>query len=440
MNKADDRRLLEDLYYAAIEAVNPAILVERHMEMVRRTFSDGHFKKLIMVALGKAACSMAAAAEDGLSGMITDAAAITKYGHCSKRSCLKKTRVFEGGHPEPDEAGHKATSEVLGLLDGADESTMILFLISGGGSSLFVAPWEGVTLSEKRAVTSMLLRAGAKIDELNAVRKHLSVVKGGRVLEKTHHAGVLALVLSDVIGDDLGVIASGPVYPDETSYADAIRILDKYGLSDDTPGAVMKVLKDGAKGLLPETPKQGHSLFDRVKNIIVGSNHDALTAIRDKAAASGLSAEIIAEGLTGEARDVGVKLAREAAEAGRLSPHRKRGVPLGLISGGETTVTVKGSGEGGRNMELALSYAGEIRGTEGISFLSAGTDGNDGPTDAAGAFVDTGTFRRAVEMGLDPVVFLEKNDSYSFFKKTGGLFITGPTGTNVMDVQIAIVR
>jgi glycerate-2-kinase len=275
----------------------------------------------------------------------------------------------------------------------------------------------------------MLLKAGADIHELNAVRKHLSRVKGGRLAKAAFPARIVSLIVSDVVGDSLDVIASGPTAPDGSTFKDAVDVLNKYSVEADD--SIIKLLEKGLAGKIPDTPKGDDEVFTRVENIIIGSNRGALAAAKEKAEEMGFRAEIIFDALIGEARDAAKKIADKTLSVTSL--------PACLISGGETTVTVKGSGKGGRNTELALAFAIEIAGKKGITFLSAGTDGTDGPTDAAGAMADGTTVSRAALLGIDPNIYLRNNDSYTFFKREGGLVITGPTGTNVMDIQVVLL-
>ena len=337
----------------------------------------------------------------------------------------------------PDESGLRATEEIINLLKGADENTLLICLISGGGSSLLVSPYNGITLDGKKKITELLLKAGVNIYELNNVRKHISKVKGGRLAEIAHPAKVVSLILSDVVGDNLDVIASGPTSSDSTTYTDALKVLKKYRLMEQIPLNVIDLLNRGRDGLIPETPKEGDPIFEQVENIIIGSNKKALEGAKIKAEFLGFNTEIISSEITGEAKEAGKWLAQKAIEVQRGEHYRK---PVCFISGGETTVTVRGAGKGGRNMELALSFAMEVEGFDGITFLSAGTDGTDGPTDAAGAIIDGQTVARAKAIGLDPGTYLENNDSYNFFKQINELFITGPTGTNVMDIQIMVIE
>ena len=423
------QNILEELFWAGIEAVNPYKAVKETLKEYQAEIR--RYKDIIVIGFGKAICPMAKAVEEELE--IKEGLVITKYKHGQP---LKKIKIVEAGHPVPDENGVRGTEEILNIVKTyAKEDTLILCLISGGGSALFVAPYQGITLKEKQVVTQLLLKAGADIYELNAVRKHLSKVKGGRLAEKIYPARLIAFILSDVIGDRLDVIASGPTAPDETTYQEAWSVLERFNLLKSISPKVLNLLEKGKKGLIPETLKAEHPAFKKVTNIIVGSNRKALEAIKKAALKQGFEAEVISAEIQGEAKEVAKQLAKLAIERQTQLCDK----PICLISGGETTVTVKGNGLGGRNMELALSFALEIAGKKGISLLSAGSDGTDGPTDAAGAIVDGETIIKAQRMGINPEAYLENNDSYHFFKKVGGLFVTGPTGTNVMDVQIMVI-
>lgn len=388
-----------------------------------------------MVGFGKAASPMARQFMDSLGRVIPEGILITKYGHGGETAKEKRVNTWEAGHPLPDENGIKATEKIIRLLEHAEEESLVVCLISGGGSSLLVSPWAGISLSEKQTATDLLLRAGADISELNTVRKHISRVKGGRLAELASPARTISLILSDVIGDRLDVIASGPTSPDNTTFHDAMMVIERYGLKNEIPRSIIETLEKGRRGLISETPKEGSAVFQRVENIIVGSNKKAIDAAQADAVALGFQTSVVSTEIQGEARFIGKWLAKKAVGMKASRP----GSRICLISGGETTVAVKGKGKGGRNMELALAFALEIEGIEGITFLSAGTDGTDGPTDAAGAMVDGQTIVKAKSLGLDPEEYLNNNDSYHFFKKVGGLFITGPTGTNVMDIQITLL-
>jgi glycerate 2-kinase len=428
--------LSAEIFVAALRSVDPYTLVISYADRIRNTFRTGRYKKLGIIGFGKASCPMAKGIEFVLADEIVGGILITKYEHCIVPNIPEKISVFEAAHPLPDENGIKGASQIIRLLEEADAETLIVCLISGGGSALLVSPAEGLNLTEKQLVTDLLLRAGADINELNTVRKHLSRVKGGRLAEIAYPAKVVSLILSDVLGDSLDVIASGPTAPDNSTFSEALKVLEKYELKDRVPSAVLDFLLKGETGLVRETPKEGNQIFELVENVIIGSNQAALQAARTKAESLGCRTEILSSEITGDAGIAAKKLAAEALKRRETKNFQE---PLCLISGGETTVNVKGTGKGGRNMELALSFALEIDGIIGITLLSAGTDGTDGPTDAAGAFVDGLTFERANSLELNPRLYLENNDSYNFFKQAGGLYVTGPTGTNVMDIQVIII-
>jgi glycerate 2-kinase len=428
-----------DIFNAALRAVDPYRATTRHGQEILSLYEKGPYNRLFIIGFGKAVSPMLRAVTDQMDKWITGGVAITKYGHLAETDREGRVKVVEAGHPLPDENGLKATEEVIRLLRGFDERTLAVCLVSGGGSALLVAPSNGISLGEKIKTTNLLLKAGADIDELNTVRKHISKVKGGRLAELAFPGEIKSLILSDVINDRLDVIASGPTAPDRTTYSEAVRVIEKYGLEPETPPNVIDVLKKGVQGRLAETPKEGDPVFRKVDNRIIGSNRDALEAARKRAVALGYEAEIISTELTGEAVEAGRWLAKKAVET-KEAIGKRPGRKICLLSGGETTVTVKGRGKGGRNMELALSFAREVADRPGIVLLSAGTDGTDGPTDAAGAIVDGQTMPRAGARGIDPEQYLKNNDSYHFFKKIDELFITGPTQTNVMDIQIMLLN
>jgi glycerate-2-kinase len=383
---------------------------------------------------------MALAMEDALGERIAEGLIIVKKSHTAG---LRIVEQIEAGHPLPDEAGVQGTRRILELVRRADAKTLVICLLSGGGSSLLVAPLPGVTLEDKQRTTELLLRAGATIDELNAVRKHLSAVKGGRLAQIAHPATVVTLILSDVIGDRLEVIASGPTASDTSTFADAAQVIEKYGIKTAAPSQVILFLERGKSGQEPETVKSGDVCFLNTRNVIVGSLAQALAAAREKAMSLGWRAEVVTAELQGEARDAARLMARKAMQTrDDLGPGERRC----LLYGGETTVTVMGNGKGGRNQELALAFAVEIAGMSGITLLSAGTDGTDGPTDAAGAVVDGNVVNKAQKFGLHPEVYLGNNGSYTFFERLDSHtnekhhLMTGPTGTNVMDIQIILIE
>ena len=407
------------IFHAALEAAEAGHAVRRHF------FSPtGEFDRVSLIAVGKAACPMAAAVQEIVGERLNAALIVTKRGHVT--SDLQNTDVIEAGHPIPDTNSVRASEAVRRLVKPLSARDLLIIAISGGASALLSAPAHPVTLADKQRTTDLLLRAGATINELNAVRKHLSTLKGGRLAALAYPAKVVGLILSDVIGDPLDVIASGPTVPDPTTLEDAGGVLLKYGLWDGVPESVRKRLEFG-----PETPKADDPVFGNVQNIVVGSNRLALEAAEAKAEALNYKTNILSSTLEGEARVV----AREHAEI------LKRAMPPAcILSGGETTVTVRGTGKGGRNQEFALAAAQEMDGLQSVAILCAGTDGTDGPTDAAGAFATGDTIERARRLDLDAAKYLARNDAYSFFDALGDLVKTGPTGTNVMDVNIMLAR
>jgi len=308
---------------------------------------------------------------------------------------------------------------------------MVLCMFSGGASAMLALPPEGMSITAKQAITDALLKSGASIAEINTVRKHLSAIKGGRLAALAPPARLVTMVISDVIGNDPSVIGSGPTSPDPTTYADALAVLERYGITE--PEKALDLLKRGAAGELPETIKPGDPCFDGTETIMIADNRMALDAAAKRARKLGMEPRILTHELAGDVADAARWLADQAKAA------KPSGAPVCLLSGGETTVKVTGSGTGGRNTELALRFAFEIEGMENVAMVSAGTDGVDGPTDAAGAGVDGSTVARAREKGLDPEAYLRENDSYTFFEQAGGLIKTEPTGTNVMDVQVIVI-
>jgi hydroxypyruvate reductase len=414
------RRDARRIFQAALRAADPRGAVER--ELARRRFD--RYERIFVLGCGKASAVMAQAAEKALGRRITAGLVNVKYGHTAK---LKRVEINECGHPVPDAAGERGARRILELAEQAGERDLVVCLISGGGSALSPAPAPPVTLAEKQATTKLLLECGAAIQEINAVRKHISLFKGGQLARAAAPAAVLSLLLSDVIGDPLDVIASGPTAPDESTGGDCLRILDRYALRDRVPAAVRERLASA------ETPKPGDPIFRRVENIVVGSNKLAVDAALREARALGYRPLVLSTTIEGETRDVArmhAAIAREIRQAGRPV-----GAPACVISGGETTVTLRGPGKGGRNQEFVLAAAIDVAGLERVVVFSAGTDGTDGPTDAAGAIADGKT------LGRSPAAreYLERNDSYHYFEPLRDLVMTGPTGTNVMDVRLLLV-
>jgi len=376
---------------------------------------------------------MAAAVEEVLGDRIRDGVVVVKDGYALP---LRRIRVTQAGHPVPDARGAEGTSAILGLLTETRPEDLVIVLISGGGSALLPAPVAGIDLIEKQAMTRALLACGATIEEINAVRKHCSRIKGGQLARALFPARSLTLILSDVIGDPLDAIASGPTVPDTTTYGEALEVIRRYRVEDRIPVSILRHLERGARGEIPETPKAGDPCFATAHHCIVGNNFQSLLAARDRAARLGFQALLLTTALKGESREVAKVLAALLLEMRRsghpLSP------PACLLLGGETTVTVRGKGKGGRSQELVLAGAIAIAGGRDLVIWSAGTDGTDGPTDAAGAVADGDTWARAKEVGLDPLRALEENDAYHFFEGLGDLIKTGPTLTNVMDVILLL--
>jgi glycerate 2-kinase len=441
------RAELIDIYQSAIKAADPYRAVMEHLSLTGDMLSSGGadydlkgFRRIIVIGAGKGTAPMARAVEEILGDRIDQGIIVVKYGHTSS---LRKIVQREAAHPLPDEAGMRATAEIRELLKKAGKETFVICILSGGASSLLVAPADGITLNDKRVITDLLLSSGADINELNSVRKHISAIKGGRLAEIAYPATIVTMILSDVIGNRLDVIASGPTVPDSSSFRDALDVIHKYSLEKKIPAGVFSLLHLGVSGVIPDTPKSGAVFFQQVRNIVVGSIRQSVEAARVRAGELGFESHIVTFELRGEARDAARSLAQTALSA---RDSMKAGERRCLLAGGETTVTVRGVGKGGRNQELALAFALEIEGRDGFSLLSAGTDGTDGPTDAAGAVVDGTTAPKARERGMNPMEYLTNNDSYGFFRKFDELtgekahFMTGPTGTNVMDMQIILVE
>jgi hydroxypyruvate reductase len=440
MNVSALRTAAGEIYRAALLAVDPAEAVHRHLFRQGGNLLVGgacypldSIDRIYLVGAGKASGAMAAAVEEIVGDRIEGGLVMVPYGH---HRPTRRVRVQEAGHPIPDEAGLQGAEAILSLLRRARERDLVIAVLSGGGSALLPLPVEGVGLPDKQEITRQLLACGATIREINVIRKHLSRIKGGR-LAAAVPARLIALILSDVVGDPLDSIASGPTAPDPTTYAEAHAILERYGLERTAPRAVLRHLHQGLAGRAPETPKPQDPLFANVRNLIVGSNLQALRAAAERARGLGLSPLILSSSIEGEAREVAkvhAALAREVRASGNPVPP-----PACLISGGETTVTLCGTGVGGRNQEFVLAAAVQIEGLRDVVILSAGTDGSDGPTDAAGAVADGATLERARATGLDPVGLLRNNDSHRLFRELGDLVVTGPTHTNVMDIRLILI-
>ncbi len=390
--------------------------------------------RLIVVGAGKASGAMAAAVEEALGNRVSEGVVAVKDGHLAP---THRIRLLEAGHPVPDERGAAAAREIVELARSARADDLVLVLISGGGSALTPAPAAPVTLADKQAVTRLLLAAGATINQLNTVRKHLSLLKGGQLARAAAPARVQALLLSDVIGDPLDVIGSGPTAPDASTFGEALAILERFQIRDRAPASVVKRLEQGSRGEIPETPKADDPLFLRVTNVVIGNNALVVDAAVARARQLGFTPHVLTRSLEGEAavvaRDI-IQLARRI-RAG-LGPVA---TPACVLASGETTVTVRGGGHGGRCQEFALAAALEMEGLDGVVVLAAGTDGTDGPTTAAGAVADGLSARRAREEHCDPRARLEANDSHPVFARLGDLVVTGPTNTNLLDLYLVLV-
>ncbi|HEX4227400.1 MAG TPA: glycerate kinase [Bryobacteraceae bacterium] len=438
-SRFSDNKLRRDalgILKAALRAADAGEAVRRRFRITDSQLRAGpvrlslnRFDRVYLVAVGKAAAPMAAAIEKILGARLTGGIVVTKHGHASAR--LKRMEVFESSHPIPDETGAEAALQVAQLARELNARDLVIVAVSGGASALLPAPLAPVTLAIKKATTDELLRAGADIFELNAVRKHLSALKGGRFAALAYPATIVGLLLSDVIGDPPDVIGSGLTAPDVSTCDDALRVLNKYEPSCKIPDRVRQAIERGQ-----ETPKPGDAIFDRVHNVIVGSNRLALAAAATEAKARGYRTLVLSSSMQGESREIArahAQILREVIASG--NPVRP---PACLLAGGETAVTVRGAGKGGRNQEFALAAAIDLQSSPNCLVLSAGTDGTDGPTDAAGALASGDTIRRACLMDLDAVKSLAGNDSYPFFDALGDLIRTGPTGTNVMDIHLLL--
>ena len=429
------------IFRAGLQAVDPVEAIHRHVTLKDhvlrigdRRFNLKKYDRILVVGAGKAGAPMAKAIENLLGDHIADGIIVVKDGHGLP---LAKIKVCEASHPVPDERGVQGTEHVLSLVEKAGKRDLIICLISGGGSALLIAPVAEISLEDKQEATKHLLECGATIHEFNTVRKHLSRVKGGRLAQIAYPATVASLILSDVVGDDLDVIASGPTVPDPSTFQDAEQILKGYDIWNQLAPAVRNHLAKGSSGAIEDTPKSGHAAFKQCSQMLVGTNLQALKAAGQEAQRLGYRSLILSSKVEGEAREVArfyTAIAREV-----LSSETPLKPPACVLAGGETTVTLTGEGLGGRNQEFALAAALSIGGLEEIVVLSGGTDGTDGPTDAAGAIADGTTVARALENVLDPKDFLRRNDSYNFFQRLGDLLMTGPTRTNVMDIYMLLI-
>lgn len=442
MNLAKLRNDIKKIYNYSINAINPYIAIKNFIEVESdkfiinnaKTLNLKDFKSINIVGIGKAAFPMAKACEEILGSYISTSIITVKYGYSNK---LSNTIVQEAGHPIPDENSVKSTQNIINILNKLTKDDLLICLISGGTSSLLVSLQKPITLKEMQEATKTLLSCGANIKEINALRKHISTVKGGNLAKIAYPAKILSFILSDVIGNPLDAIGSGPLVPDNSTFTEVKQIIDKYNIEKNLPQTIVKHIYKGLKKEACETPKQGNKIFDGVENYIIGSNITALKAAEEKAKNLGYNTLILSSLIEGEAKECAIfhsAIAKEIKITGNpIKP------PACIISGGENTVTIKGNGKGGRNMEFVLATIPYIANNQNIVITSIGTDGTDGPTDSAGAIADNNSAQKSIEAGLDYKKYLNNNDSYNFFGKMNDLIKTGPTNTNVMDLRIMLV-
>lgn len=419
------RDYLLESFSVAVKAANPAHIVPQHLP-------NPPAGRTLIVGAGKAAAAMAQAVENAWpTGAQIDGLVVTRYGHALP---THKIKVVEAGHPIPDDHGTQAAQEILCMVQALSADDLLLCLFSGGGSSLLSLPIEGISLQDLREVTNQLLRCGASIQEINTVRKHLSAIQGGR-LAAVCKAPVLALIISDVTGDAATHIASGPCAPDPSTFSDALTVLERYDLN--VPPAVKQILLTGKAGAVNETPKPGSAIFTRVENRIIANAHQSLVAAAEYFRGIGVTPLILGDTVNGESREIAKSYAAFTKEI-RHHPQWLK-TPIVLLSGGETTVTIKGNGRGGRNAEFLLSLLIELAGTEAIYALACDTDGLDGSENNAGALITPDSFHRVEKLGLNATAYLANNDAYTFFQQLNDLVITGPTFTNVNDYRAILI-
>ncbi|HTE25654.1 glycerate kinase type-2 family protein [Flavitalea sp.] len=433
----------KEIFMAGVGSVQPARLIPGHVSLNKdllivgdRSFRREALGKVIIIGAGKASAAMAVAVERVLMPVISAGLIITKYGHSLP---LEKIECLEAGHPVPDSNGIEATLKILSLVENLEKNDLVIFLVSGGASALMADVPPGLSTEALQDLVRLLLASGATIDEINCIRKHLSLVKGGHLAKKVFPANLVSLILSDVNGDELSVIASGPTVSDPSTFSEAIEILNKYNLAARVQPAILRFLQDGTNGLVPETPKPGDPAFGNTSNFLIGTNGVSLQAACKAATEKGYHPLILNTRLEGEAEEQAAKF----VETCLLYTGTK---PACLLMGGETTVTIRGKGMGGRNQHFVLAALCElikkdVDPNQVPVILSGGTDGTDGPTDAAGAMIDAGLSNILKAAGGEDLAqkFLSANDAYHFFEKYGGLIKTGPTQTNVMDLVIGLV-
>lgn len=435
----DERRLkVAAILSSAMSAVDPAVAVKhilirqgKRLLVAGKSYDLSRLNHIWLIGVGKAGVPMAQSVVEVLGDRLSGGIVIVKEGF-AMGSLPEHVTLLEAGHPIPDQRGQAGAQQIECLLQPLQPDDLVLCLISGGGSALLPHPVIGVSLPDLQLLSQYLLDCGASVNEINTLRKHVDQFKGGQLVRFASPARVVSLILSDVVGNPLDIIASGLTVPDPSTYLDSFNILQKYSLVDRVPPSIIAHLQKGMQGEIPDTPKPGDALFNRVQNEIVGSNIIACQAACKKAQELGFNTQILTTYLQGEARQAGGFLAsviRQISDTGQPISR-----PACIIVGGETTVTIKGSGKGGRNLELALAAAIDLVGLPDVALITLATDGNDGPTDAAGAIVNGDTFHRAEQLGLNPLLFINNNDSYPFFESLNELIKTGPTQTNVNDL------
>ncbi len=434
------RKDTRNIFQAALKAADPYETIKDEVSLQGNRLKIGHcrydigkFHKLFVIGAGKGSGRMAQAIEEILGPHITDGFVVVKYGYTAP---LKKIKIHEAAHPIPDRQGLHGTEKIMKLLQHAGEKDLIIFLISGGGSALLPSPQKGIPFQDKQRLTNTLLKCGATIREINVLRKHLSKLKGGRLAKLAYPATLVSLILSDIIGDPVDSIASGPTAPDSSTFRNCLEILNRYKVANKTSPAILNFLLKGSKGHIEETPKERDRCFLKTQNLIVGNNFKSVKAAFTKAKQLGYHSLILSTMIEGETREVAkvhAAILKEIFQSG--NPIK---IPACIISGGETTVTIRGKGLGGRNQEFVLASAIEIKGMKHAVVASIGTDGTDGPTDAAGAIADGLTVSRAEMLNMHPIKYLNENNAYHFFKGLDDLIITGPTNTNVMDIRIML--
>ncbi|MCP4583762.1 MAG: glycerate kinase [candidate division Zixibacteria bacterium] len=439
--KQQYRRDIMKIIWQAIDSVNPENAVGKYFKLKYENLHVGdrvidlsNINDIYVIGAGKASPLMAKVSEDILMKRLTGGQICTKYGHGTP---LHNLTIMEAGHPVPDKNSKLCAQRALNLANSCEENDLLICLLSGGASAIWTAPCPPITLDEKIQTTEVLLACGADIHEINTVRKHISNIKGGYLAQAAHPATVVTLAISDVVGDNFASIGSGPTVGDPSTFKEALDVINKYDLAEKLPRSVLDRILDGYGKQINETPKPSNEAFIKNTEVIIGSNIQALDAAQNTARYLGYRVNIYSSRLTGEAREIGPKMIEKAKKMSKsIRPGEK---PIVLLSGGETTVTLQGNGKGGRNQEMALAAAIAMEGHDNMMFASIGTDGTDGPTDAAGAFADGTTVGAGKDSGMEAENYLKDNNSYEYFDNIQGLIRTGPTGTNVMDIQVLII-